>query len=162
VAGRDHLSDSKSGEKYVTTLRGTTMPAIVFTAWSASVIAMSALGLMTTRRPAAAPVVQQHAPAPPPVGQYMTNRRVSDHELVYITDPTGRVIRGWVLSRSADGFRLQIEWHIATGTPIQVQATDGLGGVGPPVAVTVWRCRPMDVLYEIGCRYTHRPRGADC
>jgi hypothetical protein len=62
-----------------------------------------------------------------------------------------------VLNRSADGLRLQVEWYIPIGTPIQVQAADGLGGIGASAEATVWTCKPMDVLCEVRCRFTTQP-----
>jgi hypothetical protein len=141
------------------------MPAPIFMAWTASVLGTSAFGLIASRRPGAAvaltvaaqrPAEGPGSPPADPPGQCRAPRRAGDPPLVYVTDPSGAVIRGCVLSRSPVGLRLRVEWYIPKGTLILVQAADA-PGLAAPAAATVWMCRPMDVLYEVGCQFTTRP-----
>ncbi|HEY1377305.1 MAG TPA: hypothetical protein VGF55_10950 [Gemmataceae bacterium] len=94
----------------------------------------------------AAPAADYHRPA----------RRAADPTIVHITDATGSVFGGSVLSRSPWGLRLRVGWYMPEGTEILVQAADA-AVPAPPVAATVLKCRPMGVLYEVGCQFAKRP-----
>ncbi|HEY1375403.1 MAG TPA: hypothetical protein VGF55_01335 [Gemmataceae bacterium] len=66
---------------------------------------------------------------------------------------------GSVLSRSPWVLRLRVGWYMREGTPILVQAAD-VPVPAPPVAAKVTLCRPMGVVYEVGCQFIERPPAA--
>ncbi|HEY1376290.1 MAG TPA: PilZ domain-containing protein [Gemmataceae bacterium] len=137
---------------------------------SFTVLATAAAGLQLARRPAdaAAPAVAAAAEVrevavggdlllPDPDTRRRPYRRVANPTLVRITDPAGAVVRGCVLNSSTVGLHLRVERPIPKGAVVRVQACHAPNGASAAEA-TVRLCRPMDVLYEVGCQFTAPPR----
>jgi hypothetical protein len=148
---------------------GTAILALTFT-----VLATAAVGLHATRLPAAVPTppaapapvaaaaVKQLPGCPEPLSPDPDSRRrpgrpAANPTLVRVIDPTGAAVRGCVLSCSVVGLRLRVERPVPKGTVVWVEACHAPAGASPAEA-TVRSCRPMDVLYEVGCQFTSRPR----
>ena len=85
-------------------------------------------------------------------------RRKGKHVKALLASEDGRQELGWswVVDRSATGLCLKVDQEMSVGTILSVRPMNAPENT-PWMQIEIKNCRPMDIHWEIGCRFVRPP-----